>query len=72
VADRAAHLKAAVEGHADADKRTKVSVGYARAAGFSRCSKCRHWIPGGACEIVEGDIRPEYWCRLFRRSVSAE
>jgi hypothetical protein len=34
--------------------------------GDQQCSGCRFFIEGGTCEIVEGDISPEGWCRLYQ------
>jgi hypothetical protein len=31
-----------------------------------KCSKCMHFIAdSGACKVVEGQVSPEGWCRLF-------
>lgn len=30
-----------------------------------KCSDCEHFIPGGTCRLVEGDISPEGWCTAF-------
>lgn len=54
-------------------KRTKASVQYGVAVRPDhRCGICEHWIPGGRCQVVEGPIRSDYWCRLWERKVTAE
>lgn len=30
-----------------------------------RCSECSHFAPPNACKLVDGDISPNGWCRLF-------
>lgn len=50
-------------------KRSKSSVGYEHPAAkpANHCSVCVHYVKGGSCELVAGKIRPEDWCRLFKR-----
>lgn len=31
-----------------------------------KCNRCRYYVKGGTCEIVEGDIEPEASCALWR------
>lgn len=53
-------------------KASKASVGFeAPAKGPHHCSQCRHFEPPHACEIVEGDIDADDWCRRFlaRRTI---
>ena len=39
---------------------------------FQRCSACRFWIMGhsaagqGTCQIVNGPINPNGWCKYFQ------
>lgn len=34
--------------------------------GDQRCSQCAHFNAGsGTCQLVEGDIAPDGWCRLY-------
>lgn len=50
-------------------KLTKAEVNYGKPPANSprRCFVCKHFITGGSCEIVEGDIRPSYLCDRFER-----
>ena len=53
-------------GTAAVKKRTKASVDYSK-GGHDHCGVCVHFQPPDACERVEGKIRSDYWCKLFRR-----
>lgn len=33
--------------------------------GAQHCGVCAHFRPPGSCEIVEGPISPDGWCRYF-------
>lgn len=54
-------------------KRSKSSVGYKR--GGDHCGVCKHFVESaedektetGACELVQGEIGEDMWCRLFAR-----
>lgn len=48
-------------------KLSKEEVDYSRGKGNSRCFLCAHFIKPRACEIVAGDIRPDWWCTKFSR-----
>jgi len=50
-------------------KRTKASVNYTDKASMqnSRCDACRHFTKPRGCKLVEGDISPGGWCKLFER-----
>ncbi len=30
-----------------------------------RCSACVHFVSGGQCKIVEGQISPDGWCTAY-------
>jgi len=30
-----------------------------------KCVDCVHFVEGGQCKLVEGEISPEGWCTLF-------
>ncbi|HET7681434.1 MAG TPA: twin-arginine translocation signal domain-containing protein [Xanthobacteraceae bacterium] len=48
-------------------KVSKASARYQdRPNGSQQCSGCTHFR-GGTCEIVEGQISPNGWCRHFER-----
>ena len=34
--------------------------------GDQKCEGCRFFIEGGSCQLVEGEISPNGWCRLFQ------
>lgn len=52
------------------DKLDKKSVNYSPGMRTRRCLLCEHYIEPRRCEIVEGDIRPDYWCERFKRAGS--
>ena len=33
--------------------------------GKQRCALCRHFKPPNHCQIVDGEISPNGWCRFF-------
>jgi hypothetical protein len=54
-------------------KLTKRETHYSLGKGSTVCGKCTHWIgvglkTKGACEIVAGVIRRDYWCDRFDRA----
>jgi hypothetical protein len=36
-----------------------------RPNGRERCGRCRYFRPPHGCEIVDGRISPQGWCRYF-------
>jgi hypothetical protein len=48
-------------------KRSKASVDYSQGMDSAHCGICKHYS-AGSCELVEGDIDPGYWCKLFERA----
>jgi len=48
-------------------KRSKASVDYSEGMKSAHCGICEHYS-SGSCELVEGDIDPSYWCKLFERA----
>lgn len=54
-----------------ADKQPKSAVNYS--LGGDHCGACTHFIDEnertetGRCELVEGTIDEDYWCKLFKR-----
>lgn len=54
-------------------KRSKESVDYS--LGGDHCGACTHFIESaeneatetGLCELVAGDIKEDFWCKLFER-----
>lgn len=51
-----------------AEKKSKESVDYSAGMASARCGICRHYIVGGMCRKVSGNIDPRMWCKLFERS----
>lgn len=45
-------------------KKTKPEAKYGQSTGADRCGKCK-WYGNRTCEIVEGDIAPDMWCKFF-------
>jgi hypothetical protein len=59
-----ADLAAAMDQKAKA-KMTKRQAGYGGGMKSVHCAICRHFLTPDACEIVEGEINPQAWCRYF-------
>lgn len=53
----------------EGQKQPKEAVDYSEGKGNDRCQRCQHFLPGdgpmGQCQLVEGPIDPEGWCKLF-------
>jgi len=49
-------------------KYTKSEVGYSYGKPHAHCGLCEHYR-AGSCEIVQGDIRPDYWCEKFKKGL---
>ena len=48
------------------NKVSKQSANYIDyAMGGEKCKNCRHFIAPSRCEIVEGSINPNGWCKYF-------
>ena len=53
---------------AQAAKITKRAANYQNMPrNNQRCSRCQFFIRPGSCQVVAGKIRPNAWCRLFKR-----
>jgi|SwirhisoilCB2_FD_contig_21_40597106_length_254_multi_7_in_0_out_0_1 hypothetical protein len=48
-------------------KFSKAEVDYSRGMGETRCKNCTHYMGNHVCELVAGDIDPEYWCKKFQK-----
>lgn len=46
-------------------KKTKSEAKYGPGHPNSRCGKCKWFEPPSGCEIVEGRIEPDMWCKFF-------
>ena len=47
-------------------KATKQQANYRGSPhGGQQCSKCRHFIQPGSCNLVDGTISPHGWCKFF-------
>lgn len=33
--------------------------------GDQKCSNCMHFVAPNSCMVVEGDISPDAWCKLW-------
>ena len=45
---------------------TQESAGYqTQPNGDKRCAQCTHFQPPAACQVVQGTIVPNGWCKLF-------
>lgn len=58
---------ALTSGHAAADaKLPQEQVSYQPSPkGDKTCSGCANYEGNGSCKVVEGDISPDGWCRLW-------
>jgi hypothetical protein len=51
-----------------ANKVSQQSVAYRdKPNGNQRCDNCAVFQPPNACELVAGTVRPDGWCRIYRR-----
>jgi len=49
-------------------KASKDAVDYTDHGTYKEhCSKCAHYVDGGTCEVVEGDVAAGGWCKRFKR-----
>ncbi|MBI1869066.1 MAG: high potential iron sulfur protein [Methylocystis sp.] len=32
-----------------------------------RCDACAHFVPPSSCHLVEGEISPSGWCKMFTK-----
>jgi cytochrome c oxidase assembly factor CtaG len=49
-----------------ATKVSKDSAGYqATPKNGQRCGECLQWQPPNGCTVVEGNVSPAGWCKLF-------
>ena len=62
-----AALPGADAARAQPPKQTKTEAAYQdQPNGQQRCGICAHFMPPAGCEIVEGTISPNGWCRNFK------
>jgi hypothetical protein len=40
--------------------------------GDQRCEICAHFKPPSSCDLVEGEISPSGWCKLFTKKPSGQ
>ncbi len=47
-------------------KATKAQVQYQdHPNGEQKCVNCMHFVPPNGCKVVEGDIAPDAWCKVW-------
>lgn len=51
----------------EGEKYAKSEVQYGPGKRTERCFLCEHYIDPRQCELVEGRISPDFWCRLFKK-----
>jgi hypothetical protein len=50
-------------------KHSKIEAGYiAHPKNGHRCDGCTMWRPPNKCSAVAGDIKPEGWCKWWKKS----
>ncbi len=60
-ASRASRVEAAT-------KVSQVMAGYQTSPkGEAKCAGCSHFQAPSSCELVEGQISPEGWCKLYKK-----
>ena len=64
--DKGAEVEVEAESDQDEGKQTKASVEYGEGMPNAHCGICKHYL-GGACELVQGAIAPDMWCKLFEQ-----
>ena len=53
-------------------KKQKSEVDYSQGHTGSRCGVCRYYQhTTRTCDLVEGDIHPDMWCKLFEPNTAA-
>ena len=53
---------------AQSGKASKKELEYQnKPKGDQKCDNCMHFISPNACMVVEGDISPEGWCKLWHK-----
>jgi hypothetical protein len=62
-------IYAALSGTDSVHAETKVAqklVGYqSKPVGTAQCNNCKHYEAPSSCKVVEGNIAPTGWCRLY-------
>jgi hypothetical protein len=59
-------LAAAVGGTAEAAKMTQKAAAYQnKPKGNDKCAGCRFFQAPSSCQLVEGKISPNGWCKMF-------
>lgn len=54
-------------------KMSQQEAGYvSRTASSSRCYSCTYFIVPNTCELVEGMISPEGWCKYYKQGTLEE
>lgn len=54
-------------------KMSQQAVGYQNAPnGEQRCDACANFEPPASCHIVEGEISPSGWCKMFTKKSSGQ
>jgi hypothetical protein len=62
----AAGILAASLKSAQAKKASQAAASYQNAPNQNQsCSRCQHFRPPSSCQVVEGRISPNGWCRLY-------
>jgi len=52
---------------AAAPQATQEAAGYqTQPNGDQRCAFCGHFLPPSSCQVVQGTIVPNGWCKLFK------
>jgi hypothetical protein len=50
-------------------KASKAKAGYvAHTVKGQRCDECTMWRPPNKCSAVAGDIKPNAWCKWWKRT----
>jgi hypothetical protein len=51
--------------HATTKVAQKIAGYQSKPVGAAQCNNCKHFDAPSSCKVVEGDIAPTVWCRLY-------
>jgi len=63
------NFKALFESLLTESRHSKAKAGYvAHTVKGQRCDQCTMWRPPNKCSAVIGDIKPNAWCKWWKKS----
>ncbi|MGO8917787.1 MAG: high-potential iron-sulfur protein [Stellaceae bacterium] len=65
-------LSTALGANRAAAKATQKAVGYQDTPkGEQRCDNCSQFVPPSSCKVVDGDVSPSGWCKVYVKKPAA-